>query len=64
MPRSIESELVIDNMNFNPAFKDPNSTEYKRFTSALEETLLNTLFDHNTLNYGAAKLFLRVINIR
>ena len=64
MPRSIESELIIDNMSFNTAFNDKNSTEYKKFTSGLEEILLTTLFDQGTLNYGAAKIFLKIIDIR
>lgn len=64
MPRSIESELIIDNLDFDPALSDRNSSTYKQFSSMMEDHLRMILLDSDTVKYGASQIGLNVVNIR
>lgn len=57
----MEGNLVIDNEEFKPSLSNPNSTEFKEMASKIENQLLNTLFDQQTLKYGAADISVKVM---
>ncbi|XP_069682379.1 uncharacterized protein [Periplaneta americana] len=61
VPRVLEGELVIDNMEFHPELTMSESAEFQKLASSLEEELKKALFDMQTLNYGAANIFVKVI---
>lgn len=64
VPRSIESELIIDNLKWSPSFLDINSTEYQEFTTILENQLKMILFSNETLEFGESNVGLNIVNIR
>ncbi|XP_033607737.1 uncharacterized protein LOC111865478 isoform X2 [Cryptotermes secundus] len=61
VPRVLEGELVIDSMEFNPRLSMSGSEEFQELANSLEEELKRALFDVQTLNYGAADIFVKVV---
>lgn len=61
MPRALESEIVIDNMEFTQNLADQNSSEYQRLAADLEEALKTTLFASDVLKYGTADIEVKVM---
>lgn len=49
VPRALESELRILNLQFNPELADRNNSEYKALASVLEEQIKNALFSQDLL---------------
>ncbi|EFA04636.2 serine protease P146 [Tribolium castaneum] len=62
VPRALESQIVIDNLEFTPALADKNSTEFKTLAEALETELKNSLFSSDMLKYGAADVEVKVMD--
>uniref|UniRef100_A0A1V1FNG4 Putative serine protease 69 isoform A n=1 Tax=Reticulitermes speratus TaxID=60591 RepID=A0A1V1FNG4_9NEOP len=61
VPRALDSELVIDNVEFNPQLSVAGSEEFQNLANSLEEELRSALFDVQTLSYGAADIFVKVV---
>lgn len=64
VPRTVEGELKIDNEEFKPEMQDPESMEYRQFTSTFTEALKRALFDRNTLDQGDQDITVEVVEIR
>lgn len=64
MPRTVEGEVKIDNEIFVPAMEDPDSEEYREFTSTFTDALKHALFDRNSLENGDNEIMIEVIQIR
>lgn len=50
VPRVLESQFTIDNLQFVPEYTQKNSTEFKNMARMLEEEIKHALFPENTLN--------------
>lgn len=61
VPRALESQLTIDNLQFDPELADRNSTEFKELAEIIENELKNALFPSDMLKYGAADIELKVV---
>nr|CAD7264850.1 unnamed protein product [Timema shepardi] len=61
VPRTLEVELVIDNMEYTPQLEDANSEEFHKLATSLEDEVKKALFDKQTLLYGAADIYVRAM---
>lgn len=61
VPRALEAQLTIDNLQFDPELADRNSTEFKELAEIVGNELKNALFPSNMLKYGAADIELKVV---
>ncbi|CAG2065215.1 unnamed protein product [Timema podura] len=61
VPRTLEVELVIDNMEYTPELEDANSEEFHKLATSLEDEVKKALFDKQTLLYGAADIYVRAM---
>lgn len=61
VPRALEGQLKIDNLQFYPELADRNSSEFKELAEVLENELKNALFSKDMLKYGAADIELKVL---
>ena len=64
VPRTVEGELRIDNEIFVPAFEDPESEEYREFTSTFTDALKHALFNRNSMENGDNEIMVEVVQIR
>ncbi|CAH0722894.1 unnamed protein product, partial [Brenthis ino] len=64
VPRTVEGELKIDNEIFVPAMEDPDSEEYREFTSTFTDALKHALFDRNSMENGDNEIMIEVVQIR
>lgn len=64
VPRALEGELRIDNMEFEPALSDPSTRAYRKMKADLEEYLTDALFTQQALRYGAADISVKVVDLR
>lgn len=56
----MESEIVIDNMEYSDALSNKNSSEYQTLAKSLEEELKKTLFARDVLKYGTADIEVKI----
>ncbi|KAK6644833.1 hypothetical protein RUM43_001106 [Polyplax serrata] len=63
VPRSIQSELTIDNLEWNPAFLNQNSSEYQQLAKTIENQLKLIFFNSETLDFQDSNVALNVFNI-
>lgn len=61
VPRALEAQLTIDNIQFDPELADKNSSEFKELAEIIGNELKNALFPSNLLKYGAADIELKVM---
>lgn len=61
VPRALEAQLTIDNLQFDPELADKNSAEFKELAEVIENELKNALFTQDMLKYGAADIELKVV---
>lgn len=61
VPRAVESQLVIDNLQFFPELSQRNSSDFRVLAEALEDKLKAALFTNDQLNYGAADIEVKVL---
>ncbi|CAK1548678.1 unnamed protein product [Leptosia nina] len=64
VPRTVEGELRIDNEKFVPELQDPESDEYREFTSIFNDALKQAIFDKNDLDMSDNDVTLEVVQIR
>lgn len=62
VPRALEAQLVIDNLQFDQALAHKNSSQFQQLAEMLEKELRNTLFANDTLNYGPAEIEVKVLD--
>ncbi|KAF5269253.1 hypothetical protein FQR65_LT02554 [Abscondita terminalis] len=61
VPRALESEILIDNLQFHEALSNKNSTEFKDLATNLEDLLKNALFSDNALAYDPPNIELKIM---
>ncbi|XP_018321049.1 uncharacterized protein LOC108734135 [Agrilus planipennis] len=61
VPRTIQSQFKIDNLQYEPELGNKNSSEFKELAEAIEEELKSILFSRDVLNYGSAEIQLKVL---
>ncbi|XP_063223858.1 uncharacterized protein LOC134531825 isoform X2 [Bacillus rossius redtenbacheri] len=61
VPRVLDGEFVIDNMEFEPELGQQDSRQFQKLASSLEKELEKALFDYQSLHYGAADISTKVL---
>lgn len=61
VPRVIESQLKIDNLQYTPELANRNESEFKELAEILEREIKSALFQQNFLKYGPADIEVKVI---
>lgn len=64
MPRTLESQFKIDNLQFTPDLADRNSTEFKALAESLEEQIKDALFAKDMQMYGPAEIEVKIMEFR
>lgn len=64
VPKTVEGELRIDNKDFTAALEDPESEEYKEFSSSFSDALKRALFDRNTIDNGDNEITVEVVSMK
>lgn len=62
VPRAIESELTIDNMQ-TPGLEDKDSSQHRVVARSLEEQIKYMLFTRDVLEYGPADIDVKVTDL-
>ncbi|KAL1491148.1 hypothetical protein ABEB36_011789 [Hypothenemus hampei] len=61
VPRALESEITIDNMEFSEPLRNSSSSEYQTLAQSIENQLKKTLFTNDMLNYGSSDIEVKVM---
>lgn len=64
MPRALESQLTIDNLQFTPELSNPNSSEYKALAESLEQQIKDALFNKDMQQYGPADIEVKIMEFK
>ncbi|KAK5645811.1 hypothetical protein RI129_004275 [Pyrocoelia pectoralis] len=60
VPRALESQLIIDNLQFSEELAHKNSSEFRNLAESVEKQLMKTLFSDEDTN-GGAKIYVKVV---
>lgn len=63
VPRALESQLIIDNLQISPELEDKDSSEHKVVARSLEEHIKYNLFTRDILEYGPADIDVKVTDL-
>ncbi|KAL4119616.1 hypothetical protein QTP88_012414 [Uroleucon formosanum] len=61
LPRTVQGEIVIDNMQFTPDLANKSSGEFQRFARSIETELKNVLFKKQPFNSVNDDIHIKVI---
>lgn len=64
VPRALESQLKIDNLQYTPDLTNKNSTEYKALAESLEQQIKDALFAKDMQMYGPADIEIKILEFR
>lgn len=64
VPRALESQLKIDNLQFTPELSNMNSSEYKALAESLEGQIRDALFAKDMQMYGPADIEIKIVEFR
>ncbi|XP_075236537.1 uncharacterized protein LOC142333391 [Lycorma delicatula] len=64
VPRVVEGQLTIDNLEFSQDLFDHHSPAFNELAKTVEDEIKRAVFDKQTLNYGPADLYVKVLDMK
>lgn len=61
VPRVIESQFTIENLNFNDELAKRNSSTFQELSQILENKIKESLFSENALNDSATRIEVKIL---
>ncbi|XP_031344981.1 uncharacterized protein LOC116172030 isoform X2 [Photinus pyralis] len=61
VPRALESQVIIDNLEFSDELAHKNSSEFRNLAESVEKQLMRALFSEDEIASGKAKIQLKVM---